>query len=386
MGFDLKKLPMKHKLPYNAKSPCRAGPAYWRCRMDIRRVLPFLTAALVLLIPASALAQAWTPAKGELFLSLSYQYLDAGDHLFSETTQFGVDFGTKSVDFGQSQSQVLVLDGDIGITDRLTVNAAVAFVSARYLEGGDTTFGPINAEGPLDDGNWHSDFQNARVGVRYMAFNNGTWTLTPAVYYGFPATAYATFGHSALGRHLTELRLGLIWGRLLSFSGAPKAYLQGAYSYAFMEDTPVVSLDRSNLSLEFGYFLTDSLTLQAMTDYQNIHGGIDWARDLNPSDNNFEGLVFQHDATAASDFWRLGGGASFAVSERAELYGNINTTLWGKNLQEAITVTFGVSWGFQMFGSHDLGVWEQQDHDGPDADMDDWLLEDLEEEPDEESS
>ena len=30
-----------------------------------------------------------------------------------------------------------------------------------------------------------------------------------------------------------------------------------------------------------------------------------------------------------------------------------------------------------MFGSRDLGVWEQG-RDDPDADMDDWLLEDLE--------
>ncbi len=89
------------------------------------------------------------------------------------------------------------------------------------------------------------------------------------------------------------------------------------------------------------------------------------------------------------------GGASFAVSESAELYGNISTTLWGKNTHQAITVTAGVSWGFQMFGGRDLGVWEQRGDD-PDADMDDWLLEDLEEggdnkdgedaEPDEESS
>ena len=146
-----------------------------------------------------------------------------------------------------------------------------------------------------------------------------------------------------------------------------------------MEDTADVSLDRSNLSLEFGYFLTDSLTLQAVTDYQNIHGGLDWAHDLDPSHHNFEGLLFDHDATAASDFWRLGGGASYAVTESAELYGSIATTLWGRNTHEAFTVAVGVSWGFQMFGGGGLGVWEQQDKDDPDADMDDWLLEEFEE-------
>ena len=157
--------------------------------MDSRRVLPLLFVALVLLIPANAQAQAWATPKGEAFLSLSYQYLDAGDHLFSDSVLFGQDFGSNSIDFGRTQSQVLVLDGDIGVTDRLTVNAAVAFVSAKYLEGG-----PFGPEGLTDDGNWHGDFQNARLGVRYMAFDDGTWVLTPAVSYGFPTTAYATLG------------------------------------------------------------------------------------------------------------------------------------------------------------------------------------------------
>ena len=119
--------------------------------MDSRRVLPLLFVALVLLIPANAQAQAWATPKGEAFLSLSYQYLDAGDHLFSDSVLFGQDFGSNSIDFGRTQSQVLVLDGDIGVTDRLTVNAAVAFVSAKYLVGR-----------PLWTGRTHRRWQLAR--------------------------------------------------------------------------------------------------------------------------------------------------------------------------------------------------------------------------------
>ena len=330
--------------------------------------------AIILLIAANAWTQAWKPPKGEAFFSINYQFLDAGDHLLSDPVLLGVDLGSKTVDFGTAQSQVLVFDTDIGITDRLALNAAIAFVSSRYIEGGVHPFGPSNAEGPQDDGDWHSSFQDARIGARYVALNNGTWALTPMVSYGFPTTNYLTLGHAAFGRKLNELRLGLDWGRMLSFSGVPKAYLQGNYSYAFMENVEDVSLDRSNFLVEFGYFLGDSLTLQVWTDYQNTHGGTDWA-DLDAHHHDFEGVFLNHDRSAAADFWRLGAGVTVPVSKDVDVYGNVATTLWGINTHKAITVTFGISWGVHLFGSRSPGIWGQKGDD-PDSDMDDWLLED----------
>ena len=339
--------------------------------MNARWVFPLPVIALVLLVPAHALAQAWKPPKGEFSFAISYQFLDADRHLFSSSVVGGVDRGSRSLDIGTIQSQVLVLDGDIGVTDRLAVNAAVAFVNGRYVEGG--------THGPADDGDWHGAFQDARISARFMAFNNGSWVLTPGVSYGFPTTNYVTRGHAALGRKLNELRLGLYWGKLLSFSGAPKAYLQGDYSYAFMENpADDIPIDRSNLLVEFGYFLGDFLTLQVWTDYQNIHGGLDWGNDADRSHNNFQ---MEHDRTAASDFWRLGGGVSVPVNDSVELYANVAKTLWGINTHNGLTVSLGMSWGFQAFGRGGLGVWEQG-RDDPNADLDDWLLQGLEDEGD----
>ena len=65
----------------------------------------------------------------------------------------------------------------------------------------------------------------------------------------------------------------------------------------------------------------------------------------------------------------------FATNE-VELYANVAKTVWGINIHNALTLSLGMSWGFELFGGRDLGVWEQGDD--PDADMDDWLLEGLE--------
>jgi hypothetical protein len=344
--------------------------------MDIRRVLPFLLLVPLLGVPVDAGAQAWLPPEGDLFLSLNYQFLTADRDLFSSSNVSGIDYGTRSLDLGAVQSQVLVLDGDFGVTRRLAVNAAVAFVNGRYAE--DDRHGPLgDMHGPLDDGSWHGSFQDGRIGARFMALSKGPWILTPAVSYGFPTTDYVTVGHAAPGRGLNELRLGLDWGRALS----RRAYLQGNYSYAFMENVGDVALDRSNLSLEFGYLLNGVVAFQAWTDYQNIHGGLDWAsqigpHDLDPHHEEFDEAVFlDHDPAAGSDFWRLGGGLSLQVDERVELYLNVAKTLWGINTHNALTVSFGMSWGLEIFGRRDLGVWEQRDD--PNADLDDWLLADL---------
>ncbi len=90
-------------------------------------LVPLALAALILqLIPSNALGQPWTPPRGEFLFSLGYQFLDGGDHLLADPVLLGIDFGSTKVDFGKTRSQVLVLDGEIGLTDRLAVSGAVA--------------------------------------------------------------------------------------------------------------------------------------------------------------------------------------------------------------------------------------------------------------------
>ena len=68
------------------------------------------------------------------------------------------------------------------------------------------------------------------------------------------------------------------------------------------------------------------------------------------------------------------------MSESVEVYGSINSFLWGVNTHSAMTFNFGVNVGAQLWGGSGLGMWE--DHDDADSDMDDWLLEELEDDGD----
>ncbi len=187
-------------------------------RRDVARSV--LAGLVFLLLPTGLIAQeeAWVPPKGELFWSVRYQWYKADDHLFSsdvlgpELTPLeelqGVDFDSAALDLGKMESQLIVLDADIGITDKLALTGGLAFVQGKYTQSG--SGGP---EGPIDDGAFHGNFQDARIGVRYMALN-GSWVLTPSATFVLPVTDYPIIGHAAIGRGLKELQLGVNFGRL----------------------------------------------------------------------------------------------------------------------------------------------------------------------------
>lgn len=233
------------------------------------------------LSPASLLAQAWVPPRGELYFGITDQWLKADNHLFSDEVlgseltpaeELWGDLESTAVDAGQVRSHVILLDADFGITDRFALRAGLAFVQAKWIDTGSPDSLPDVPA--LDDGTFHGGFQDARIGARYMVLN-GSWVLTPSAAFVLPVTDYPIQGHVAIGRGLKESQLGVNFGRLLNIAGTPRAYLQGNYTYTVMEDIDIVSLDRSKLQLEVGFFHR-AFAVQVFGAWEKIHGGIEW--------------------------------------------------------------------------------------------------------------
>ena len=74
--------------------------------------------------PQLAFGQAWVNAKGEGYTSVSYQSLWMRHHLDS--------FGRAGE--GGVRSHVAVMGVNYGLTDRLTVDVDVPYVSSRYRD------------------------------------------------------------------------------------------------------------------------------------------------------------------------------------------------------------------------------------------------------------
>ena len=267
--------------------------------------LALAVAFVPLLGPREAQAQAWVPPKGELSLSLGYSRAFADEHIDNEGHVVTMPYQGNALGLGRMAWNSADSDLGYGITDRLAVRLSLPFVVSRYL--GAFPHAGLPGHVNEDDGRWHGTLQDFRAEVRFRA-TRGALVLTPLLAVSVPSHSYEYFAHAAAGRGQTEGRIGLNVGRVLD-PVLPNAYVQARYTYAVPEKALGISHDRSNLFLDAGYFVTPALTLSVIGDWQKTHGG--WRVPIDfPMDAN---IVF-HDQLARSDYFRLGGAASYAVT------------------------------------------------------------------------
>ena len=317
------------------------------------RVRFLVTLAIVTMLPYAALAQApWIPPKGEVAVVTSYQWVDTDRHLFSdltgaELTPFeiarGTDYQTNSLDFGRVVSHALVVDADLGVTDRFALSGSLAFIAPRYR-------GAFGHPGTGDNGSFHPSVQDLQIGARYM-WSNDVWALTPFTAFTTPVADYEVLAHAAQGLGLKMLEVGTSVGRILSADGAAKGYLQGTYGYSFTESSVEgVSLNRSRAGLEAGIFL-GRFTVQGLTTWRRVHGGLDWSDVSFFSHEHFAG----HDQAAATREWRYSAGVSVQLTPGTSIDVSYGELLRGANTHDGRVIGLGWSWGFRAFGAPTLG-------------------------------
>ena len=290
-----------------------------------------LLGVLLLAIPVSARAQAWLPAKGEGYVSTIYTNVFVDKH-YLLTTRY---------DLGRIDSNTFLFDATYGVTDRLAVSVTLPLVLSRYTgnrphPGTQTTV--------MDDGTWHSTFQDFRFSVRYNVIR-GRVTITPFVGGGLPSHDYEYWAHSAAGRRLREVQAGVSAARLLD-EITPGLFVQGRYSFAFPQRVLDVRPQRSNSDLELGYFISTSLRVFALAAAQLTHDGI----DIPP--NAPEVLTApqrqHHDQIGRENFLTLGVGAAIDVSESIALFGAFLKQAAGRNSHELDrAISLGITWSFR---------------------------------------
>lgn len=284
---------------------------------------------LGLALPMSTRAQAWLPLDGEGQVTFTYQHIYIRDH---------IDYLGKHFDAGPIRAHTQVVSFEYGLTKKLALDADITHVTARYE--GHITNPP---HGPVDTGVYHPTFQDARIGIRYNLFNNPV-VVTPFVAVVIPTHNYESRGHSAVGRNLHELQMGVNVGRDLE-GFLPHGYIHGRYSFAVVERVEEFNLNRSNADWEFGYFATGRLSLRFTGMWQRTYGGINI-----PLDNQLPHFRDLHDRAARSNFIRLGGGASFSLSRSVDLHADYTTTVSGINTHAASGISLGISWRFSRGG------------------------------------
>lgn len=294
-----------------------------------RRLL--LSTATAFLLASSALAQAWLAPKGEASFGVAYGNIYTHDHIFSEGER---------LDRGSIRMNVAVFGLTYSFTDRLAASASIPYVAARYE-------GATPHAARVDDGDYHGTFTDLRLDLRYNLLREPL-VVTPFLATVIPTRDYPTFAHAAPSSGLEQYLVGVAMGRRLD-PILEAGFAQLRYSYAFAEEVLGISHDRSNVDVELGYFLTQSLGVSATGSYQKTHGGLDLPAPGTPESAAFQRSQYfvHHDQLGQSDFLNVGGVVSYALTGTVDVFASYQTMVWGRNVHAIQPgLAFGLSWGF----------------------------------------
>ena len=129
----------------------------------------FVSLQALFLVPTYSAAQAWVPARGEGTVTVTIQDNFVKDHFGSNGER---------LDVGHIRTFVLAEDVDFGITNKLAVDISLPFVLSKY-------YGAHPHQLPVDNGNYHGNFQDVRINLRYN-FRIRPLAITPFRRLGCP--------------------------------------------------------------------------------------------------------------------------------------------------------------------------------------------------------
>ena len=292
---------------------------------------PRLTAwaAAILLLPALAAAQAFTPPPQVGSMTFSWQWVDNTGHILTDGTFFPR---------GQSVTTSVLAEVDYGLTERFAATAAVPFVFAKYT-GALPPFSGL----PHDFCQcWNSAFQDFSLGGRYR-FGDDFWAVTPHVRFIIPTHNYTYQGEAVVGPNLLQSHFGVSGAWRLA-PWLPKASVSAGYNFALVEKaTEDLRSNRSNVTASFGYAITRSIYVHGGALYTKTHGGL----------TAFEVPVAPPEERAQADrllkmrYWHLTGGVSYSTSF-ADLFFSIEPYVWGRDTHDGIAYTLGTTWYFDF--------------------------------------
>ncbi|MFI5178221.1 MAG: hypothetical protein ACHQO8_06650 [Vicinamibacterales bacterium] len=299
-----------------------------------------ISAATLVLLAGSAApvaAQAFVPERGEASVTMLFQSTLVKDHLVL----------SGPVDSGHIQSQGIVADFSVGLGRKFALSVGVPYIGSKYT--GTKPHLLLPSEKPLyptftslDDGRYHSTWQDFRAELRYGLRKAG-FAISPFVGTIVPSHDYEYLSHAAVGRDVRELQVGVYAARILD-PWLPRVFIQAGYTHGFEQRIVDISRQRSIVPFEGGYFATPSLRVFGLGSLEVTHGGIDVYTSARA---DYQGLLYiNHDRIQRENMLNVGAGAAYTLSDRTEIVASFTRTVWGINGHAQWgALTVGVSYG-----------------------------------------
>lgn len=313
--------------------------------MPRRRVSDVLIAVALLSLPARPCAgQAFIPSAGDGTVSASFQSVHT-------STQLDVT-GAKGIP-ETTDTQALIWHVEYGLTDKIAVHASLPYMFVQYEGANPHTFGHDLKPSDLDNGTYHSAFQDFYFGVRYGVVQSPALAVAPFVEAVIPSHRYETLAQSAVGRDERVLLVGAAVGGFLD-NILPGLHYQTRISYGIAQDVVNIRTNRSGIDTAVGYFVNPRLAFQFLETFQYFHNGVYFIFNptlhagINPDGPVTIDHLINHDRLLMTRVVNLGGGATFALNDSIGFYAAATTMAWGRSLPVPVrSITVGMNWGFQ---------------------------------------
>ena len=294
----------------------------------MRLSLIVVIAAMSVALPCFGQSWSWGPPRGETNVDVTYQGSFINKHYYD----------TREVDAGHIRAHALRMDVGHGVTNRLAVGFSIPYIVSRYK-------GAHPEQLPGDDGNFHGTFQDYRIDASYQVLNR-PFAVTPFATIVIPSRDYPYLGHSAAGRDLREVLVGVAGGYSLE-RFLPNAFIQSRSYYTFSPRVLGIPHDRVNVDTQVGYFVRPTIAFHTLTLYQHTYHGLSDAQFVEAAKNEDFILVSHHDQIYASDYLNFGGGTSFTLRGSTAISLGYVRTLWGRDGHKLDhSILAGIGWNY----------------------------------------
>jgi len=250
--------------------------------------------------PHPATAQVVVPPRGEGTVTVAFES-------YRHTGHFDKD-GNKTYNTS-TETQTVIGHLDFGVTNTIGLAVSVPFISSKYT--GPPTYivppGIVTHAGPLDNGEYHSAFQDLHFEVRRM-FATGPVVIAPLFGIGLPTHDYETQGESAPGRHRKELQVGVG----VSTDIVPRTEINARYAYTTLERVDGFPYTASIIDVHGDVSVTSRFGIQGLADLQIGH--------QRPTTAELLPIWPSHDRFINASQLALGGGASWSITRTTDVH------------------------------------------------------------------
>lgn len=302
-------------------------------RIETSQFLIIIAALLAVTANATAREQ----RRGDGSVRLEYQYLRTGS--FDAGGELG------KINIGHVDGHTLLLAMSYALNERVTLAASLPYIKRRH--SGPLPHNPqteITAWTPpdlsiIDNGDYHSDFQDFYLGIRYLA-KSGPVSVEPFVAFSVPTNDYPFYAHAAVGRNIWHIPVGVALGYQPPFGDW---YVNGDIAYVFTEKSLGVDISHWLVSVTGGYFLTPRFAPKAWLIMKQGFNGLDFPDDFDVMNLNNEAWYF-HDRTIKHNFINGGIGFDYILSEKHQVSGTVGKMLRRDQVNDVeLTWTLGLT-------------------------------------------